>query len=234
MAGKLHKKTARAIAIASRVCALTIKRDEEATNEHLQRIAATCELDGTQKAFATEMVAQLEHGLAAIEHHRQRVIDEVTDLLGAHDRRELEWLRAKLRSIACSLPKNASEHGAMKTYPTLLAELGAAFGTHEIPKASLDALRTLAASGQVARFELDLAESTAKAPPRVGSIDPVERHQFNPHLPDMMRAMGLTAADLSKHGPRTFTSVPNLRELISDTSARGDAMGVGPGKSTER
>ncbi len=114
----------------------------------------------------------------------------------------------------------------MKTYPTLLAELGAAYGSHELPKASIDALRTLAASGQVARFELELAEAQAKAPLRVATLDPHERNQLNPYLSDMMRWMEVSAADVAKHGPRKFTSVPNLDEIIRDSEARGDRMGT--------
>jgi hypothetical protein len=81
------------------------------------------------------------------------------------------------------------------------------------------------AGGDAQRFRDELRRVEAVSPARGpgDELDALERHRNNPFLKSMMRAVGLTAAQVREHGPRGgVVVVGNLAELVAATEARGE------------
>lgn len=47
----------------------------------------------------------------------------------------------------------------------------------------------------------------------------------NPQIARMARCLGITTAQLQEHAPRASGILPELKEMIADTEARGDRVG---------
>jgi hypothetical protein len=111
-----------------------------------------------------------------------------------------------------------------QTAEEMLAELCACVAERNITATDRDRLRRLAmTAGAAPQFAAELAKVAAAAPPYMPGAEPdcFEANRDNPVLHRAMRACGITAADVAKHGPRgpigsqRTRIVPNLAEIIA-------------------
>lgn len=142
-----------------------------------------------------------------------------SELLGHHVTRELERLAATRFVAAGALDQlRATSADGREAFDRALAlvELATPVRLAAGSPPLVGSQRTRMQSDSAPALQAgDAMYDPSQAP------DAFFQHQHNPDLAQMMRWSGITAVDVREHGPRVFTVVSNLAELIEATALRG-------------